>query len=322
MKDNIFNKAIFAGYLLSGRKDSVINAAIGRDYYVTFLKEKMLLDLFLTKRSNNYMKEYIYKYLKSIVPYSKTKEKSYEHRKNYKKGSRIHLLTQTFLSISETLKSLGFNLAIGPEVEHCIYNFDRLNINYNHVSRKKTDTFYLAGNILLRTHTSSVQSRILSISRYSMPLRVLSYGKVFRRDMDKTHSQMFHQLEGLYVNKNVGFSELKGTLTEFIHRFFDAKVNIRWRSSFFPFTEPSCEIDIECLKCSGRGCDICRRSGWIEVMGAGLIHNSVLDNAGINYQKYNGFAFGLGIERFSMVKYGLHDIKVFTENILQEIYTF
>lgn len=233
-----------------------------------------------------------------------------------------HFLTLTYLSILKTLKGLGFNLVTGPEVEHCLYNFDKLNISYNHISRSISDTFYLKNNILLRTHTSSIQSRILRVLTKKIPIRIISYGKVFRKDADKTHSPMFHQLEGLYINKHVGISELKGTLVEFIHKFFEKKIYIRWRSSFFPFTEPSCELDIQCLKCKGSGCPLCKKSGWIELMGAGLVNPIILENAGINSNKYSGYAFGLGIERFSMMRYELDNIKNFTDNILQEIYIF
>jgi phenylalanyl-tRNA synthetase alpha chain len=324
MKDKILNRFIFVGYLFS----RIVNTKNNKKniYYSEDDSNKKKNDLILNISNCKIIKnsiECIYSYLNRKFDNIKIYEDQLSpYDSETKNVGNQHILTKTYTSISDTLKSLGFDVVAGPEVEHCFYNFDKLNIEHDHTSRGITDTFYLKNNVVLRTHTSSLQSRILLISKGDIPIRISSYGKVFRRDTDKTHSPMFHQLEGLYINKNVGFSELKGTLTEFIHKFFDQKINIRWRSSFFPFTEPSCEIDIECLKCKSNGCDLCKGSGWIEVMGAGLVNQNVLKHAGIDYKKYSGFAFGLGIERFSMIKYNLHDIKVFTDNILQEVYTF
>lgn len=239
---------------------------------------------------------------------------------NYNIGSK-HPIIKICEKVIYSFESLGFELTTGPEIEHTFYNFDKLNINYNHPSRSKIDTFYIKKNVVLRTHTSSIQTRIIMALKKKLPIRIISYGKVYRKDSDKTHLPMFHQLEGLYIDKNIGFSDLKGTLTNFIHNFFEKKMNIRWRTSSFPFTKPSCEIDIEC-KCLEKKCKICKGSKWIEVMGAGLVNPTILDKVGINTNVYNGFAFGIGIERLAMIYYELNDMKYFFENTLQSIYTF
>jgi len=240
MRDKHLNRSIFSGYIYS--KYLLPDARLdnyGQEYNKNLLNicsAKSIPFILQTKHEKIIVKtlKYIYEYLNSFGYNLKTGQ-STTSSFNVGDSGKIHFLTKTYLSISKTLETLGFNLVTGPEVEHSFYNFDQLNIPHGHSSRSKMDTFYLKENIILRTHTTSLQSRLLICSKNRMPLRVLSYGKVFRRDADKTHSPMFHQLEGLYVNKNVGFSELKGTLTEFIYKFFDKKTNIRWRSSFFSF---------------------------------------------------------------------------------------
>jgi len=234
-----------------------------------------------------------------------------------------HPITAMQDVITKELLALGFNIVIGPEIEHSFYNFDILNISKDHPSRNASDTFYVTPNILLRTHTTSIQARILLTS--TPPIRIISLGKVYRRDDDITHSPMFHQIEGLYINKKVSFANLKGTLLEFIYRIFERNIKIRWRMSYFPFTEPSCEIDISCFNCNyknRKACGLCKGTKWIEVMGAGLINPIILKKSGININLYNGFAFGLGVERFAMIYYGIKNIKSFYDNNIQFKYNF
>jgi phenylalanyl-tRNA synthetase alpha chain len=224
----------------------------------------------------------------------------------------LHPITQVAKEISDIFLRLGFDIAEGPEVETDYYNFEALNIPKYHPARDMQDTFYVSENIVLRTHTSPSQPR--AMEKTQPPLRIIAPGKVFRCDSDITHTPMFYQIEGLMVDKNISFGDLKGILTTFVHQFFDAQTALRFRPSFFPFTEPSAEVDIRCVMCKGKGCRICSKTGWLEVLGAGMVHPAVFENVGYDTDKYTGFAFGVGIERMAMLKYGIDDIRKFYEN--------
>jgi len=228
-----------------------------------------------------------------------------------KKGA-LHPVTQVIDEICGIFLRLGFDIAEGPEVETDYYNFEALNIPPYHPARDMQDTFYVSEKIVLRTHTSGSQPRVMEKSE--PPVRIISPGKVFRCDSDLTHTPMFHQVEGLMVDKNVSFGDLKGVLTTFAQQFFDKDTSLRFRPSFFPFTEPSAEVDIRCVMCKGEGCRVCSNTGWIEILGAGMVHPAVFENVGYDTQKYTGFAFGLGMERVAMLKYGIDDIRKYFEN--------
>lgn len=227
----------------------------------------------------------------------------------------LHPITQVAKEISDIFLRLGFDIAEGPEVETDYYNFEALNIPKYHPARDMQDTFYVSENIVLRTHTSPSQPR--AMEKTQPPLRIIAPGKVFRCDSDITHTPMFYQIEGLMVDQNVSFGDLKGVLTTFVHQFFDTQTSLRFRPSFFPFTEPSAEVDIRCVMCKGKGCRICSKTGWLEVLGSGMVHPAVFENVGYDTQKYTGFAFGIGIERMAMLKYGIDDIRKFYENDLR-----
>lgn len=232
----------------------------------------------------------------------------------------MHLITQVTEEIQAIFKRLGFEISEGPEVELDYYNFEALNFPKDHPARDMQDTFYFTSNIVLRTHTSPVQVR--TMERRKPPLRVIAPGKVYRHDSDPTHSPMFHQVEGFIVDKHVTFADLKGTLTFFVHQFFGSDVQMRFRPSFFPFTEPSAEVDIQCVICSGSGCPVCKRSGWLEILGSGMIDPEVFRFVDYDPEIYSGFAFGLGVERIAMLQVGLNDIRIFFENNLQFLRQF
>jgi phenylalanyl-tRNA synthetase alpha chain len=225
---------------------------------------------------------------------------------------RLHPATQVLDEIIAIFISLGFSVEEGPEIEMDFYNFEALNMPKDHPARDMQDTFYISDDVVLRTHTSSVQVRIME--KNTPPLRVIAPGKVYRCDADVSHIPMFHQLEGFMVDKHIRMSDLKGILELFIHRVFGPDTSIRLRPSFFPFTEPSAEIDISCVICKGSGCNVCSSTGWIEILGAGMINPRVYEKAGYDPDLYTGFAFGLGIERVAMLKYGIDDIRLFPEN--------
>ena len=227
----------------------------------------------------------------------------------------LHPITQITWQICEILEKIGFDIAEGPEVETDHYNFEALNIPKNHPARDMQDTFYVSDNIVLRTHTSSIQVRIME--KLTPPVRIIAPGKVYRCDSDLTHTPMFHQVEGLMVDEGISFGDLKGILTTFINRIFDKKTALRFRPSFFPFTEPSAEVDILCVMCRGKGCRVCSHTGWLEVIGAGMVHPAVFENVGYDTARYTGFAFGMGVERIAMLKYGIDDIRKFFENDLR-----
>lgn len=227
-------------------------------------------------------------------------------------GNR-HVLTQTSEEIEDIFLGMGFQVVDGYEVESDYYNFERMNLPKDHPARDMQDTFYITEEILLRTHTSPVQARTLDKHDFSKgPLKMISPGRVFRRDTDDaTHSHQFHQIEGLVVGENISMGDLKGTLEMIIKKMFGEDRKIRLRPSYFPFTEPSVEVDVSCFKCGGEGCNVCKKTGWIEILGAGMVHPRVLEMSGVDSEKYSGFAFGLGQERIAMLRYGINDIRGF-----------
>lgn len=231
-----------------------------------------------------------------------------------------HPITQIYEELFEIAKTLGFSIADGPEVETDWYNFEALNMPKNHPARDTQDSFYIDENTVLRTHTSPVQIRYME--KRKPPLRVVVYGRVYRRDSDVTHTPMFHQLEGLLVDESVTFADLKGVLTAFAQGIFGTDRKVRFRPHHFPFTEPSAEIDVSCGLCGGKGCRSCKYSGWLEILGAGMVHPNVLKNSGIDPKKYQGFAFGMGIERIAMLKYGIDDLRLFFDNDLRFLEQF
>lgn len=231
--------------------------------------------------------------------------------KRFYRTGRIHPLNRVTSEILDIFTSLGFEIEEGPEIEEDFYNFEALNIPKEHPARDMQDTFYIEENLLLRTHTSPVQIRVME--KRQPPLMVVCPGKVYRRDSDVTHSPMFHQIEGFMVDKEVSFAHLKGILTEFLQTFFGKEKNVRFRPSYFPFTEPSAEVDIECVVCNGKGCRVCKGSGWLEVLGCGMIHPYLFSVVGYDKNIYSGFAFGLGVERLAMLKYAIDDIRLFYE---------
>ncbi|MBF0210510.1 MAG: phenylalanine--tRNA ligase subunit alpha [Desulfamplus sp.] len=232
----------------------------------------------------------------------------------------LHPVTKISREIISIFTRIGFEIAEGPEVETDYYNFEALNIPKYHPARDMQDTFYVAENIVLRTHTSPTQPRVMQ--KVNPPVRIIAPGKVYRCDSDVTHTPMFHQVEGLMVDQDVSFGDLKGTLTTFIHQLFDEDISLRFRPSFFPFTEPSAEVDIRCVMCRGKGCRICSGTGWLEVLGAGMVHPAVFENVGYDTEKYTGFAFGMGIERLAMLKYGIDDLRKFFENDMRFLRQF
>jgi phenylalanyl-tRNA synthetase alpha chain len=231
----------------------------------------------------------------------------------------LHPITQTRLRIEEIFRRVGFEVAHGPEIEDDFHNFGALNIPPNHPARAMHDTFYVQGG-LLRTHTSPVQIRAMQGSK--PPLALIAPGRCYRCDpLDPSHSPMFHQVEGLFVDRNVSFANLKFTLHKFSEAFFEQPLKVRLRSSFFPFTEPSAELDITCVLCHGRGCRACKQTGWLEIAGCGMVHPNVLTSCGIDPEEFTGWAFGAGIERLAMLRYGVNDLRYFFENDLRFLST-
>ena len=227
----------------------------------------------------------------------------------------LHPVTRTLQRIEELFVPLGFTVEEGPEIEDDYHNFEALNIPAQHPARAMHDTFYFDAHTLLRTHTSPVQVRVMENRK--PPLRIIAPGRVYRCDSDLTHTPMFHQVEGLLVDENASFASLKGVLDEFLHAFFERDdLAVRFRPSYFPFTEPSAEVDIQCVMCAGEGCRVCGHSGWLEVLGCGMVHPKVFDYAGIDNERYTGFAFGMGVERLAMLRYGVNDLRLFFENDL------
>jgi len=227
----------------------------------------------------------------------------------------VHPLTRVQDEIIEIFLGLGFAVAEGPEVESDFYNFEALNIPKDHPARDMQDTFYLSDDVLLRTHTSPVQIRTMEAQ--PPPVRIICPGKVYRRDADITHSPMFHQVEGLAVDRDISMGDLKGTLELFAREMFGPRTRIRFRPSFFPFTEPSAEVDVLCFLCGGEGCRVCKQSGWLEILGSGMVHPRVLGTVGYDPEEVTGWAFGMGVERIAMLKYGIDDIRLFFDNDLR-----
>ncbi len=235
-------------------------------------------------------------------------------------AGKLHPITQIMDDVCSIFEGMGFSIAEGPDVELDHYNFEALNIPAHHPARDMHDTFYISDSTLLRTHTSPMQARIME--QQQPPLRVIAPGKVYRCDSDITHTPMFHQVEGFLVDEKVSFADLKGVLTVFLQKVFEKELSLRFRPSFFPFTEPSAEVDIECVMCSGKGCRICKKTGWLEILGSGMIDPEVFKMVGYDPEKYSGFAFGLGIERIAMLKYGINDIRLYFENDLRFLSQF
>ena len=224
----------------------------------------------------------------------------------------LHPVTLIENQICDLMIAMGFEVISGPEIETDHYNFQMLNIPYDHPARDMQDTFYLTDNYLLRTQTSAVQARVME--KRQPPLKIVSPGKVFRSDSDASHSPVFHQIEGLVVDENITLCDLKGTLEYIASHLFGAQTKVRFRPSYFPFTEPSVEVDLTCSNCGGKGCSLCKDTGWIEVLGAGMVNPVGVENCGIDSTKYNGYAFGIGLDRVAMIKYGIPDIRLFFEN--------
>jgi len=224
----------------------------------------------------------------------------------------LHPVTKVRLRMEALFRATGFEVVQGPEVEDDFHNFQALNIPENHPARAMADTFYFPDGRLLRTHTSPVQIRAMLARK--PPLRVIAPGRVYRSDSDMTHTPMFHQVEGLVVDENISLANLKAVLHGFMERFFERKLAMRFRPSYFPFTEPSAEVDIGCVFCDGAGCRVCKQTGWLEVLGTGMVHPKVLEACGVDSERYTGYAFGMGIERLAMLRYGVNDIRLFFEN--------
>lgn len=234
----------------------------------------------------------------------------------------LHPLTLTLNRIKDVFMNMGFTVAEGPEVEQDHFNFEALNLPKDHPARDMQDSFYITEELLLRTHTSPVQARTMQAHEPNSPIRIIAPGKVYRRDYDATHSPMFTQVEGLVIDEKISFSDLKGMLELFIHQIFDDKVGVRFRPSFFPFTEPSAEVDISCVMCKGKGCRVCKGSGWLEILGSGMVHPNVLEMSGYDPHKVSGFAFGMGVERIAMLLYGIDDLRLFYDNDMRFLRQF
>jgi len=233
----------------------------------------------------------------------------------------LHPVTRTMERIDSLFTRLGFTVAQGPEIEDDFHNFEALNIPSYHPARAMHDTFYFNESTLLRTHTSPVQIR--HMENHEPPLRIIAPGRVYRCDSDLTHTPMFHQVEGLLVDENVSFADLMGTLADFLRQFFeDDNLQTRFRPSYFPFTEPSSEVDIQCVMCEGEGCRVCSHTGWLEVLGCGIVHPKVFESAGVDTEKYTGYAFGMGVERLAMLRYGVNDLRLFFENDVKFLQQF
>ncbi|WP_260292521.1 phenylalanine--tRNA ligase subunit alpha [Sedimenticola hydrogenitrophicus] len=232
----------------------------------------------------------------------------------------LHPVTRTLQRIDELFSRAGFAIEEGPEIEDDYHNFEALNIPAHHPARAMHDTFYFDAHLLLRTHTSPVQIRTMESA--GPPLKIIAPGRVYRCDSDLTHTPMFHQVEGLLVDEDVSFADLKGVLYDFLQSFFERDLKIRFRPSYFPFTEPSAEVDIECVMCGGAGCRVCSHTGWLEVLGCGMVHPEVFRHVGIDSEKYTGYAFGMGVERLTMLRYGVNDLRLFFENDLRFLRQF
>lgn len=235
-------------------------------------------------------------------------------------GGGTHPVTRTIERIQSIFEAAGYTVAVGPEIEDDYHNFGALNIPEHHPARAMHDTFYIDPATVLRTHTSPVQVRVMEGDK--PPFRMICPGRVYRCDSDITHTPMFHQVEGLLIDTDVSFADLRGTVEEFLQAFFEKDLAVRFRPSYFPFTEPSAEVDMACVMCEGKGCRICSHTGWLEIMGCGMVHPNVLTSSGIDPEKYTGFAFGMGVERLAMLRYGVNDLRLFFENDLRFLKQF
>lgn len=232
----------------------------------------------------------------------------------------LHPVTRTMERIEGFFSRIGYDVEVGPEIEDDYHNFEALNIPSHHPARAMHDTFYIDPTTVLRTHTSPVQVR--TMERHAPPIRIICPGRVYRCDSDLTHTPMFHQVEGLVVDKDISFADLKGVVDQFLKAFFEADLPVRFRPSYFPFTEPSAEVDIQCTNCSGDGCRVCSQTGWLEVMGCGMVHPNVLEHCDVDTDTFTGFAFGMGVERLAMLRYGVNDLRLFFENDLRFLKQF
>jgi phenylalanyl-tRNA synthetase alpha chain len=232
----------------------------------------------------------------------------------------LHPVTRTIERIESIFTSAGFSVVEGPEIEDDYHNFEALNIPAHHPARAMHDTFYFDATTLLRTHTSTVQVRVMESGQ--APFRIICPGRVYRCDSDMTHTPMFHQVEGLLIDRKVSFANLKGLIAEFLQVFFEEKLDVRFRPSYFPFTEPSAEVDVQCVSCKGKGCRICKQTGWLEVMGCGMVHPKVLVASGVNAEEFTGFAFGMGVDRLAMLRYQIKDLRLLFENDLRFLRQF
>ena len=232
----------------------------------------------------------------------------------------LHPVTRTLERIEAFFTGVGYQVATGPEIEDDYHNFEALNIPAHHPARAMHDTFYIDNSTVLRTHTSPVQVR--TMKEQAPPIRIICPGRVYRCDSDLTHTPMFHQVEGLVVDRAISFADLKGVVDQFLKAFFEADLSVRFRPSYFPFTEPSAEVDIQCSNCAGDGCRVCSRTGWLEVMGCGMVHPAVFSHCNIDTEKYTGFAFGMGVERLAMLRYGVNDLRLFFDNDLRFLKQF
>ena len=235
-------------------------------------------------------------------------------------GGGIHPVTRTIERMEEFFSAIGFDVVEGPEIEDDYHNFEALNIPRHHPARAMHDTFYVDESTVLRTHTSPVQVRVMESQE--PPLRIICPGRVYRCDSDITHTPMFHQVEGLLIDEHSSFADLKGLVEDFLRVFFEKELEVRFRPSYFPFTEPSAEVDIQCVNCGGDGCRVCSHTGWLEVMGCGMVHPKVFESCNIDTQKYSGFAFGMGVERLAMLRYGVNDLRLFFDNDLRFLEQF
>lgn len=232
----------------------------------------------------------------------------------------LHPVTKTLERIESFFTAAGFSVTEGPEIEDDYHNFEALNIPSHHPARAMHDTFYFDAHMLLRTHTSPVQVRTMESQK--PPIRIICPGRVYRCDSDLTHTPMFHQVEGLLIDERASFADLRGILQDFVNVFFEKELPVRFRPSYFPFTEPSAEVDVQCVMCGGEGCRVCKQSGWLEVLGCGMVHPKVLTSSGVDAEKYTGFAFGMGVERLAMLRYGVNDLRLFFENDLRFLKQF
>ena len=232
----------------------------------------------------------------------------------------LHPVTRTMERIEGFFSRIGYDVEVGPEIEDDYHNFESLNIPSHHPARAMHDTFYIDPTTVLRTHTSPVQVR--TMERHAPPIRIICPGRVYRCDSDLTHTPMFHQVEGLVVDRDISFADLKGVIDQFLKAFFEADLPVRFRPSYFPFTEPSAEVDIQCTNCGGDGCRVCSHTGWLEVMGCGMVHPNVLEHCDVDTNTFTGFAFGMGVERLAMLRYGVNDLRLFFENDLRFLKQF